>query len=200
MLHPHTELRFVNEVIGYGVFATQFIPKGTITWVRDELDRIFTPEQVARLRDPYARIIGRYGYLDRHGGTIFCWDHARFMNHSCQATCLSAGYDFEICLRDVEAGEELTDDYGTLNLEETFECACGKPNCRGQIMPDDISRLADDWDARLRLLFPLIPQLEQPLWPLVHEKELVELAAAQPAHMRSCRWHQFNAPAELRAG
>lgn len=35
MIHPDTELRFINPEIGYGVFATQFIPRGTITWVRE---------------------------------------------------------------------------------------------------------------------------------------------------------------------
>lgn len=31
VIHPDTELRFVNPDIGYGVFATRFIPKGSIT-------------------------------------------------------------------------------------------------------------------------------------------------------------------------
>ena len=51
MIHPHTELQFISEKIGYGVIATKFIPKGTITWVLDKLDRIFTPEEV-RAMDP----------------------------------------------------------------------------------------------------------------------------------------------------
>ena len=38
MIHPKTELRFVNDDIGYGVFATEFIPKGTILYVKDELE------------------------------------------------------------------------------------------------------------------------------------------------------------------
>ncbi|MHC5084588.1 MAG: SET domain-containing protein, partial [Planctomycetota bacterium] len=34
MIHPDTELRKVNETIGYGVFATRHIPKGTILYVK----------------------------------------------------------------------------------------------------------------------------------------------------------------------
>jgi hypothetical protein len=45
MIHPNTELRFISPEVGYGVVAREFIPKGTITWVLDELDREFTPEQ-----------------------------------------------------------------------------------------------------------------------------------------------------------
>ena len=31
MIHPDTELRFINNVVGYGVVAKKLIPKGTIT-------------------------------------------------------------------------------------------------------------------------------------------------------------------------
>ena len=51
MIHPDTELRFINDKIGYGVVATKFIPKGTITWVLDKVDRFFTPSQVIQM-DP----------------------------------------------------------------------------------------------------------------------------------------------------
>ena len=53
MLHPHTELRHVSKLIGYGVFATQLIPKGTITWVRDDLDQTFSPGEIAGFRQEY---------------------------------------------------------------------------------------------------------------------------------------------------
>lgn len=38
MIHPDTELRFINEKIGYGVVALKLIPRGTITWALDKLD------------------------------------------------------------------------------------------------------------------------------------------------------------------
>ncbi|NNE36124.1 MAG: SET domain-containing protein-lysine N-methyltransferase, partial [Rhodothermales bacterium] len=46
MLHPDTELRFISDDVGYGVVATQPIPKGTITWVHDDLDRTFSLAEV----------------------------------------------------------------------------------------------------------------------------------------------------------
>ena len=49
MLHPHTELKFVSPDIGYGVFASSFIPKGTITWVKDELDRVIPKDNLNQL-------------------------------------------------------------------------------------------------------------------------------------------------------
>ena len=189
MIHPDTELRFVGHRVGYGVFATRDIPRGTITWVRDDLDQAFSAEQVRQMREPYQQVLGKYGYTDRHGKTILCWDHARFMNHSCEATCLSAGYDFEIAVRTVRAGEELTDDYSTLNLESSFTCACLNASCRGHIHPDDNMHRADRWDDLLRKTFPLIQTVAQPLWWLVDEQEEVERASSDVSHMRSCRLH-----------
>ena len=35
MIHPDTELRFIDATLGFGVFATRFIRRGTVTWVRE---------------------------------------------------------------------------------------------------------------------------------------------------------------------
>ena len=117
MLHPATELRFIDERIGYGVFTTRPIPRGTITWARDALDRSFTREAIDAMEPPYRAILDKYTFVDASGLYVLCWDIARFVNHSCDPTCLAPGYDFEIAVRDVAAGEQLTDDYGSLNLE-----------------------------------------------------------------------------------
>jgi hypothetical protein len=187
MIHPNTELRWVNEAIGHGVFATQFIPRGTITWVRDDLDQTFTPEQVARLDAPCREMLDKYTFVDAQGKIVLCWDHSRFFNHSCEANCLSAGYDFELAIRDILAGQELTDDYGTLNLRESFQCACHSPVCRRQIAPDDMERWTETWDGLVRPTFALIAQVPQPLWPLLKEKAEVELALKHPERLRSIR-------------
>ena len=193
MIHPDTELRYVNDVIGYGVVATRPIPRGTITWVRDKLDQTFSPDLLLRMSDLYKQILDKYGYTDRHGDTVLCWDHARFMNHSCEASCLSAGYDFEVAVRDLQPGDELTDDYGTLNLESSFICICSLPSCRRKIGPDDSSANADRWDVLLREAFPSIRRVAQPLWPAVSEKDKndVLLACSDLSRMRSCRFHNF---------
>ncbi|MBM3834245.1 MAG: SET domain-containing protein [Verrucomicrobia bacterium] len=193
MVHPNTELRWVNDVIGRGVFATEFIPKGTITWVRDDLDQSFTCEQVERMESIYREILEKYTFVDGRGRMVLCWDHARFFNHSCEANCLSAGYDFEIAVRDIFAGEELRDDYGTLNLQTPFPCDCQSPNCRKQILPDDMERWADVWDGLVRCVFPLIPQVAQPLWPLFQEKAEVEAALKDLGNLRSIRCHYLYA-------
>lgn len=189
MLHPHTELRLVNDDIGYGVFATRRIPKGTVTWARDELDQSFDPFELERFAPEYRAILEKYTFVDSNGLAVLCWDLARFVNHSCEANCLGAGYDFEIAIRDIHPGEELTDDYGTLNLRENFSCRCGRKNCRRMVQPDDLMRFWERWDAALRSSFPEIPLVAQPLKWYVKNFAEIEAAASDPAKMRSCRYN-----------
>jgi uncharacterized protein len=191
MLHPHTELRFVNDTIGYGVFATKLIPKGTITWARDDLDQGFQPQEVSAFGKEYQDILEKYTFVDRTGEAVLCWDLARYINHSCDANCLGAGYEFEIAVRDIHPGEELTDDYGTLNLRELFTCLCGRQNCRSVVRPDDLTRLWEEWDRKLRSAFPLIQHVAQPLLGFLRRSEELDEALIHPTKMRSCRFNYY---------
>jgi hypothetical protein len=186
MLHPDTELRFINSKIGFGVFATRPIPRGSITWVQDELDRVLTAEKLRQLGPSYAATLAKYSYLSGRGEYILCWDLARYINHSCSPSCLSGGYNFELAVRDIDVGEELTDDYATLNLSESFQCLCGTPGCRGTVGQDDVYALADEWDDAVREAFPWIAKTPQPLWQLVEEKREVDAALAG-GEIASCR-------------
>jgi uncharacterized protein len=189
MVHPQTALRYRNERIGYGVFATRKIPRGTIVWVRDPLDQTFTPAQAERLPKACRAQLATYAYTDKRGDLLLCWDHARFFNHSCAASCLAPGYEFEVAVRDIEAGDELTDDYATFSLDTTFECACGAPACRGTIRPDDVLRFGDDWDRQVRDALAFAKQVEQPLWPLVAEARELERSLADEIPLPSVRTH-----------
>ncbi len=189
LLTPHVELRYIDDSIGFGTFATRFIPRGTITWVRDAFDQAFSPAAI-RAMDPLHRsILDKYSYLDRSGDAILCWDHARFMNHSCQATCLAAGFDFEIAVRDILEGEEVTDDYATLNLETAFKCECRRPGCRGVVSPEDGLTHGDVWEERVRAAFPAVAEVAQPLWDLVTEQSEVRAVLAGRAVLPSWRVH-----------
>lgn len=75
MIHPSTEIKFINKDVGYGVVATEFIPAGTITWVLDKLDREFTPQEVLAMDPMYQSIIDTYCFRNGNGNFILCWDH-----------------------------------------------------------------------------------------------------------------------------
>jgi hypothetical protein len=199
MIHPNAELRFINPKIGYGVVATRLIPKGTITWVRDQFDQIFTLGEVERMPQLYREIMDKYSFVGPAGELVLCWDLARYVNHSCRPTCLSAGYDFEVAVRDIHPGEELTDDYGTLNLDTDFYCSCGFEDCRKVIRPRDPLNFADTWDSTVAEAFMRIKAVDQPLWTLVKEKREVERALVGETPIASCRLNYYRGERRLEA-
>jgi hypothetical protein len=188
MIHPATKLAFINDAIGYGVVATEFIPRGTIVWARDELDRTLTMEQFKSLGPIYEEPLLKYLYVDSAGLYVLCWDIARYVNHSCESTCLPAGFDgFELAVRDIQPGEQLTDDYGTLSIQFSFECHCGSPNCRGLIDPADFPKHASAWEERSRQAFSAINDVPQVLWPLVREKDAIQEILGEGRPFRAFR-------------
>lgn len=163
MIHPNTELKFINPDIGYGVVATDFIPKGTITWTFDKLDRVFTPHDLSHLDPLYLEILEKYTFRDNKGNHILCWDNARYVNHSFQPSCITTAYDFELAVRDIYPGEELTDDYGFLNVTQPFHCLPEDNTSRQVVMPDDLLHYHQEWDDKLLSAFDFFNKVEQPL-------------------------------------
>jgi hypothetical protein len=177
MMHPHTELRHVSEEIGVGVFATRPIPRGTIVWSLDPLDRIIGPDELAALDEHRRAFVAKYGYRDQHGNHVVCWDLGKFVNHSFHANCMGTAYDVEVAVRDIAAGEELTDDYGTLNPLEPFACLPEPGTERTVVEPDDLLRLAEVWDAQALEALRDYERVPQPLAAVIrpehHERLLV---------------------------
>ena len=87
----------------------------------DQLDREFTPAQVLALDQSYKDILDKYTYRNNKGNHVLCWDNARFVNHSFNSNCLTTAYDFEIAVRDIKCGEEITSDYRLFNTQEHLE-------------------------------------------------------------------------------
>lgn len=145
MIHPDTELRFINNIVGYGVVAKKFIPKGTITWVQDDLDRIYTSVEIKNINPVMLDYLETYCFTNNKGDKVLCWDNAKYVNHSFNSSCMSTAYDFEIAIRDIHPGEQLTDDYGYLNVSEPFE-AEDEGFERKLVYPDDILRYHAEWD------------------------------------------------------
>ena len=162
MIHPSTELRFINNEIGYGVVATELIPKGTITWALDKLDREFTSLEILAMDEPYQEILSRYCYRNNVGKFVLAWDNGRYVNHSFRSNCMSTAYDFEIAIRDIQPGEELTDDYGYLNLPHAFR-ATDEGTRRKYVRPDDLAKYYKIWDKQLLPAFKRINHVAQPL-------------------------------------
>lgn len=174
MLHPHTELRFVSDKIGYGIFATKFIPKGTLTWVKDKLDRVFTPQEVSEMDPANLENLLKYTYRDRTGNYFFCWDLTRFVNHSYEPNSMLTAMGYEVAIKDIQVGDEITNDYGSFNIIEPFECAWG-PHERMNVKPDDLTRFYKQWDSQIAEAMKNSGKIEQPLISLLSQEQQTQL-------------------------
>ena len=174
MIHPHTELRFISDEVGHGIVATQLIPKGSITWVQDKLDVVLTPAQLDKMSDYYKNILDYYTFRNQKGNYILCWDLAKYVNHSFKSNCLTTPYDFEIAIRDIYPGEELTDDYGYLNIAKPFK-AKDEGTKRKIVYPDDLLKYHQKWDKAIEEAFQYIGDVNQPLFQLLPEKTVAKI-------------------------
>lgn len=172
MIHPSTRVAFVSPAIGLGVVATAPIPKGSLVVVRDAHDLTFDEATFRRLHETIRHAMETYMYRDREGRLILSWDHARFMNHRCDANSLMTAYGVEVAIRDIGAGEEMTTDYGLLNVLEPYPIHCGCDGCREALRLDDIDRYADVWDEAIKEALALVDAVEQPLRGVAELAEL----------------------------
>jgi hypothetical protein len=171
MIHPATELRFVNSEIGLGVFAREPIAKGTILWTLCALDIVLDPRAAAAMPAPYQPIFDRYAYTDWEGRLILCWDHGRYVNHSCDPVMVAVGNEVEIAVRDVAEGDQLTCDYATLYPTTAMSCSCGSAQCRGSVGVDDLALRGPDLDRMVADAVHHARRVPQPLLPFTREPQ-----------------------------
>ena len=107
MIHPNTELRHIDDIVGYGVFASKDIPEGTIVYVKDSLELVISPTDYLMHSKEVKDVIDKYSYLDQNGDRIVSWDFAKYVNHCCNCNTISTGYGFEIAIRDTKRGEQI---------------------------------------------------------------------------------------------
>lgn len=193
MIHPHTELRFINPEIGHGVFATEFIPRGTIIWVQDPLDRELSREEVERLPSELQERVLKYCYRNNRGCFVLSWDHNRYINHSFNSNCIMTADHLELVVRDIQPDEEITDDYGYLNVVEAFE-AFDEGHDRKTVFPDDLMRYHSEWDQKLEEAYRSLAGVEQPLRKLIADPlwETLQGISAGTVQARSIQECFFN--------
>jgi uncharacterized protein len=116
---PH-DLR-PSPIHGLGVFATAPIVQGeTVSRFMPPFDIHFPEEVLPALSDAERRFLGVYAYKSKFSMLyILPGDHDRFMNHSDAPNVAmhSDGRATCVAVRDIAAGEELTCDYRTFDLD-----------------------------------------------------------------------------------
>jgi len=123
MLLVKTRLR-PSPIEGLGLFAAQFIPKGTVVWKFDPLlDHLVDAAALEGLHPVERDFMARYAYLNSTTRKwVVCVDDARFMNHSSKPNLVSVyppgeveGVD--VAAWDIAEGEEITTDYLTFDAD-----------------------------------------------------------------------------------
>ncbi|MEM8678035.1 MAG: SET domain-containing protein-lysine N-methyltransferase [Planctomycetota bacterium] len=134
---PIEGLHILETHVGKGVFATRGFP---IDAVIGEIDGVLVEGE--DYGSNYAFDFNEE--LSLEPDPPFC-----YLNHSCEPNCefihsddddvadiLEARRLYIIALRDIEAGEQLTIDYGWA-APSAIRCLCGAPNCRGWIVCEE---------------------------------------------------------------
>lgn len=194
MIHPHTALRHIGEDMGMGVFATRDIPCGTFIVVRDPFDLIMSRETYENLPHAQRAAMETHMYCDPDGSLVLSWDHAKYMNHNCAPNTMMTGYGLEVVVRDIAAGEEITTEYGLLNVQEPYELCCGCPDCRERLRLDDLETHCAGWDRTVHRALLAARQVDQPLWEVLppHRRDMIRSlwkGTAEYASLRVLKWN-----------
>ncbi|CAF1598926.1 unnamed protein product [Didymodactylos carnosus] len=106
-----------SSIAGLGLFAVEFIPKGSVIWRFEKtFDVSLSEENYSSLKkNPAFDSMDPYIYRSIiTGNYIVCSDNARYINHSWQAnTADKPGENgtLTIATSDIQPGEEITSNY-----------------------------------------------------------------------------------------
>ncbi len=111
----------ISGIHGLGLFADQFIPKGTTTWEYDALvDVGFSKEILDGLNTLNKEYLLHFCYFDADlQKFVLCADSQRFINHSQDKTKINifSTPKKDVASRDINIGEELLCDYNQFDSE-----------------------------------------------------------------------------------
>jgi len=116
----------LSGIHGIGLFADQFIPKGSIVWEFTPVLDIELDKEDMRLPELVEKYLMKHCYKSpKTSKYVLCFDNTRFINHSENPNCADVGNTIgeapDIALRDIEPGEELTLDYRIIDADWKYK-------------------------------------------------------------------------------
>ena len=119
-----------SPIDGYGVFAAQAVPaRRKIGEIRGESVSVAEGRRRAAGRERIMIVeVSTRRAIDASAST----DPMRFTNHACRPNArleIRNGRIEFYALRAIDAGEEITVDYGPTHHGGTLRCRCGAPGC-----------------------------------------------------------------------
>ena len=106
-----------STIEGTGLFADEFITKGTKTWeYNPAFDRVFSAKEYEAFSPEIKKFLQTYAYQSKiTGGYVLDSDNGRFTNHSDTPNLgkipVEGKEAYTVALRDIQKGEEMTLDY-----------------------------------------------------------------------------------------
>jgi uncharacterized protein len=118
----------LSQIHGIGLFAAQFIPKGTVTWqYHPDFDSAYSEQDILRMPDAARELFFKYAYYDKDlNRYILCSDDQRFINHEPDSPNIISTPRQDVAARDIFAGEEFLCDYNC--YDDTYFIRVGMPH------------------------------------------------------------------------
>jgi SET domain-containing protein len=116
-----------SKIQGLGLYALRAFESGEIV-LRWDLSHTIPAEQLPSLSEQDRR----YTHPLDEQRILIVQPPERFVNHSCSNNSEVRNFS-DVAIRRIEAGEEITSDYGSDGSGVSFDCACASPNCRRRI-------------------------------------------------------------------
>lgn len=114
-----------SKIQGKGAFVAKDVKKGEIVLDWKNCSKEISREEFNQLSDDekqYVSII--------KGKHLLFFEPARFFNHSCEPNTKVDGH-YDVAIRDIKKGEEITVDYFAEKVPIRFKCNCGSDKCKG---------------------------------------------------------------------
>jgi len=172
-----------SEIEGDGLFAGEYIPRGTIVYFLKKSDALISQDEVLSMSEMEKNKIIKYGMQDESGNWMLGEGDEK-LNHSCDANVLTLYVDDTYCdiaVKDISEGEEITADYSLFysTFPYKIECKCSSPLCRKLVtcgLQVDI-QAQNMWFMRISEAVSRIFEVKQNLFSL-EDEEAKRLTAA----------------------
>jgi SET domain-containing protein len=163
---------------GKGLFAKDIIPLGTIICFECNDCRVISVAEFERMSREEKENLFSYAYRKEDGCFMAPCGEGRFENHSCDSNTLTAEPGFDIVVRDIQKGEEVTYDYRCFYDDLRMPCHCGAKNCCKTVtcvhpIPDQLARF---WASKIDAALSRVHQVPQPLKEELKKRSIFPLA------------------------
>jgi hypothetical protein len=161
---------------GKGLFAKEFIPKGTIVCFECSNCKVVSASELGydKMSEKEKMALLDYAYRKKDGTFVLPCDETRYLNHSCNANILTADFGFDIVVRDIKKGEEATYDYRDFYEDVKMPCHCGENNCCKVVdfkhpIPKELKQFLT---KKVNTALKLVNKVKQPLEEELRQKSI----------------------------